>query len=226
MKRLTIAALLATGLVFAATLYLPVDIPPVNRILISVLEERLGAKVDYGSLRIYLWRSIQAERVEAMGSGGLAMTADKVAIEYDPLSLSAGRLRVTCDLEDVRFYRSAVIASLSDLLQIEPLGDMTFNEVRLELFVGARDTITDNLTMTSDKIVVRGSAFTDRDDNILCALEVKVHDDLTRDIPGEIRGSLFKDEPGPWSSVPVRIAGNYSSPRFSIITDYLRLNIS
>lgn len=226
MKKFTIAVLIIS-LFIAFTIYVPLSFYPLNNLLLNLLEKRLEAKIAYRSLKIYLWRSLTAEGIEALGKGGFGLSAEKGSIDYDLMSIITGRLHLVCELENVKFYKgSSIINSLSDILHMQPLGNVTFKSIEGNIFVGRFNTLTQDLTLLSDKIKIFGNAVTDRDDNIMCLLYFFMKDDLVNEIPEEIRDSLLHKEEGPWSSIYVGIMGNYKKPLLRIITDRFRMNIS
>lgn len=226
MRRSTISILII-GALLIFTIYVPIPLGPLKIILIKIFETRLDADIKCRSLKIHTWRSITAKEVEAYGKGGFALSAESVVFDYNIASVLTGRLHITCNLEDVKFYRSSsIINSLTDMLHIKPLGNQTFNTVRADLFVGRRDTLTQNLTMLSDEMKIFGNAITDRDDNIMSLLYIHLKEKVADDIPNEIRDALLKKEDGPWSSLYIGIMGNYRTPMLRIITERFRMNIS
>ncbi|MFH1753432.1 MAG: hypothetical protein ABH875_04545 [Candidatus Omnitrophota bacterium] len=224
-KRISVLAI--TSALIAATFYAPISFRPLNIFLTKAVEKRLDAKVSCRSVRLYLWRSITADGVKALGKNGFAVSADKASLEYDLLSLFSGRLHVKCSLSDVKFYKgSMVMNSLSDMLNIEPLGNMTFKAAEADLYLGWRDTVTHNLAIKNDNIKISGNALTDIESNINCLLCFSLKDEMTEEMPNEIRESLFRKEAGAWTSVCIGIMGNYKKPMLRIMTDNFRINIS
>lgn len=226
MKR-TIAALLIPMILVFITVLVPISFGPLNEALIRIIENRVGAKISCRSLNIYVWRSLVAEGVKAVGKGGFALSAEKAEISYDLTSLITGRLHVSCRLSDVKFYKgTTVMDSISDMLFIEPLGDMAFEKVKVDLFIGKQDTITHDLSLLSDNIRIYGKAFSDKDDNIKCLLRFDLKDELLKEIPEEIRGAIFNKEEDAWSNINVGLMGNYGKPNIRIITERIRMNIA
>lgn len=224
-KRVLFTAIIAA--LITATFYAPVSFRPLNIFILKALEEKLDAKITCRSVTIYLWRSIKAEGFQALGKKGFAVSADSVVVQYDPLSIFTGRLHVKCSLNNVKFYKGGTIMnSISDILNIEPLGKTIFKTAKADLYVGWRDTLTHNLLFESDKVRIRGNALTDIEKNINCFLCFSIKKDMTEEIPDEIRDSLFKKEAGSWTSVCVGIMGNYQKPMLRIMTDHFRINIS
>jgi len=223
MKKILLVLLLLSLL----TIYVPISFYPINRLLINALEDRLDAEIDCRSLKIYLWRSLVAKDVEAMGKGGFALSAENVVIDYDLISIVTGRLHAKCGLENVKFYKGgSIMNSLSDILQIKPLGNTTFKTVQADFYIGKDDTLTQNLTLLSDEIKILGNATTDKDNAIMCLLYFSIRDYVVSEIPKEIRDSLLQKEEGPWSSIYIGIMGNYKEPILRIITERFRINIS
>jgi hypothetical protein len=225
--RKTLIIIVGTALFVTATIYAPICFKPLNKLVISTVEKRLETKLAFGSLRFYIWESLIAEKIEALGKGGFGLKAEKATIDYDLTSLVTGRLHVTCRLDRVKFYKgSPLIDSVTDLLYIEPLGNITFDRMDADLFVGMEDTITQDLRLTSDKIRILGDAHSDKEDNVRCFLRFYLSDDIVKDIPDELKGTLLKSEGEGWSSLHVGIIGNYSKPIFRILTEGFKLNIS
>ena len=227
MKKKTVLFTAITAALITATFYAPISFRPLNIFILKALEERLDAKIACRSVTIYLWRSIKAEGFQALGKGGFAISADSVMVQYDPISIFTGRLHVKCSLSGVKFYKGGTIMnSISDMLNIEPLGNTTFRTAEADLFVGWQDTLTHNLILESDKMKIRGNALTDIERNINCFLCFSIKKDIADEIPDEIRDSLFKKETDSWTSVYVGIMGNYKKPLLRIMTDRFRINIS
>ncbi len=227
MKRKIIIALAIICTLVVLSVYIPVSFYPLNKTLIWLLEKRLDAKVACRSLKIYIWRSLVAEGVEALGKGGLALTAEKAVIDYDLISLITGRLQLKCNLDNVRFFKgSSIMNSLTDILQIQPLGNLTFHTMQSNFYVGRRDTLTQDLTLLSDKIKIFANAVTDRDDNIVSLLYFFLRDEIADEMPKELRDSLLQKEEGPWSSIYLGIMGNYKQPRLRLMTERFRMNIA
>jgi len=224
-KRIIVSAVICV--IFIVTLYVPVSFYPLNKILISLVEKRLDVDIALRSFKIYLWRSITANGLEALGEGGFALRAESATIDYDLISLSTGRLRLSCELENVEFYEAgSIINSLTDMLQIRPLGDITFKTARADLYVGKNDTLTQNLYLVSDRLKIFGNAVTDKDNNITCLLYFFLNREIVKEMPDKLRDSLLKKEDNQWSSMHVGIIGNYKEPKLSLITGQFRMNIS
>lgn len=221
---IALAVVLALGVY---SVYLPISFYPLNRAILKQLEKRLEAKIECRSLKIYPWRSFAAKGVTALGKGGFGLSADSVVLDYDLLSLTTGRLHVTCNLRDVNFYKtSTIMVSLTDLLQIKPLGNFTFNAVRGDLHVGKHDTLTQNLAFLSENIKIFGNATTDTENNITSLLYFFFSDTVIKEMPNELREVLLKKEEGSWYSLYVGITGNYREPLLNIRTEKFRMNIA
>jgi len=215
------------SVITAFSIYMPVSFGALNSLLVRNLEKRLHADISYDALRVYLWRSLTVDGLKGIGKGGFGFDADKVTVDYDLTSLVTGRLHLRCSFENARFYRSGnIVGSLVDMLQIEPLGNLTFKSIEGDLFVGRQDTLTQNFAMVSDNIKVFGNASTDIDDDIRVMAYILLNESLVDTIPKEIRGTLLQKEEGPWSSIYVRIMGNYKKPNLRIMTDRFRMNIA
>ncbi len=229
MKRLErgIAALAIAGIAIALALYGPIKFNPIKRAFIYALEKRLDAKISCRSLKIRPGRYIVISGLDANGKGGFGLTAKEVRFNYNLVSLITGRLHIRCNLEEVNLYKtSTIIDSLSGMLQIESLGNVLFDVVQADLFVGTTNTLAHNLIFLSNKIKIFGDALTERDNTIMCNFLLLLKDDLISDIPDEIRSSLLKSEGDSWSSLHVGIMGNYKKPSLRIITDRFRMNIT
>ena len=214
-------------LLIAATTYAPISFGPLNTLLIKLVEKRLDARIACRSLKIYLWRCLVADDIQVIGRGGFALSAEKATIHYDLVSIVTGRFHMRCNLDNGKFYRGGTIMnSLSDILYIQPLGNTTFETVQADLFVGRRDTVAHNLLLSSDKIKISGGALTDTNNNIKCLLSFSLDEDLTKEMPDEIKGSLFKNEQGARSNISVGIMGNYKKPTLRIMTERFRMKIS
>lgn len=225
--RKNIIALFIIIVFLILSVYIPISFSPLNKGLINLLEKRLDAEIECRSLKIYIWRSLIANGVEVFGKGGFALSADNVIVDYDLVSLMTGRFHLTCNLENVKFYKSSsIINSLSDMLHIQPLGNLTFKTINAKVYVGKSDTLTQDLTLLSDKIKIFGNAITDKDDTIMCFLYFFLKDDIVDEMPKEIRNPLLQKEEGPWSSVYVGIMGDYKKPVLRIMTERFRMNIS
>jgi hypothetical protein len=206
--------------------HIPISFYPLNRLLIRAAESRLKAEIRCRSLELYAGRKLVAKGIEAIGKGGFGLNAESAVIAYDPVSVITGRLHLACDFKNVNFYRAgSIMNSLSDMLQMRPLGDLTFDSITGDLYVGMTDTITQDINLTSDTLRIRGNAVTRRDDTILCFLKFLLKDEAAEDIPEEVRRSLLKKEEGSWSSIFVGIMGDYRKPSLRIITDHFRMNV-
>lgn len=222
----TLITLLVVLLVLILSIHIPISFYPLNKILINLLEKRLDAQIICRSLKIYIWRSIVAEGVRARGKGDIALSAKNAVINYDPISLITGRLHLRCDLENVNFYKTgSIINSLSDLLHIPPLGNLSFKTIEGDFYVGRHNTITHNLTFLGDKIKIFGNALTDKDNSIRCFLYFFLKNDIVNEMPKDIQDSLQRED-DQWSSIYVGIMGNYQRPLLRIITERFRMNIS
>ena len=222
----SIIVLSAMGLLIAMPAYVPLALNPLNKALIYALENRLNAKIKCRSLNVRLWRSVTASGIEALGSGGFAIKADRAVIDYDFLSLVTGRLHVKCKLEEAKFYKkSSIASSVTDLLHIEPIGNTTFNTVQGNFYVGRLDTLTQDLALIGNDIKIYINAVTDKNDNIKGLIRFFISDKIATDIPDEIRGTALQKEKGPWSSIDIGIMGNYQTPSIRIMTERFRMNI-
>lgn len=220
-------ALLVLSLVVVVTWYVPISLKPLNAFLIGQIGDRLDAEIKCGTFRIFLWDRLELEDLEAFGRGGFALSADKGRVEYNLASIIGGRLHVRCGLKKVRFYQGGTIMnSLSDMLYIDPIGNITFDDAMVEFFVGKEDTITHNLELASEKIRITGNALTDIKDNLRCRLRFYLSEEIAQGIPEEIRGTLLSQEGEGWYMAQVNIVGNYKKPVLRIMTQFLRMNIS
>lgn len=226
MKRRLIIFLIIT-LSIALSIYVPVSFYPLNKIILMAAEKRLDAKISCRNIKIYLWRSIIAKDIEAVGKGGFTVKADNGVIDYDLASLVTGRLHLRCGLENARFSRrSSIMNALTDLLGIEPIDGSAFHTVRGDFYVGRNDTLTQDLVFLNNGVKIIANSFTDREDNIRGSLYLFLNDDITKDIPQEVRVVLLRKEDGPWSSIYVGIMGNYERPSLRIMTERFKMNIA
>lgn len=224
MKKIIIAAI---AVLILASFFMPISLYPLNRLILNIAGDRLDAKINCSSLKINIWRYIAADNIEVVGKGGFGLTAEKLRVDYDLTSLVTGRLHLSCNLGNIKFYRSGTImSSVSDMLNIRPIGNRAFENASAELFVGKNDTITQDLFLIGDDVKIAGDAVTGKDDTIICLLRFFLNDSITEEIPEELRGSLLNKEDGPWSSIHIGIMGNYEKPRLRIITDRFKMNIS
>ncbi|MBL7069480.1 MAG: hypothetical protein ISS34_06440 [Candidatus Omnitrophica bacterium] len=226
-KKKKIILIAVIGILLVVTIYVPISFYPLNKLLIGVIEKRIDADITLRSFKIHLRRSLAATGIEVFGKGGFALRADSVEIDYDLISLTTGRLHLSCNLENVEFYEGgSIINSLTDMLQIRPLGGITFKTAHADLYIGKNDTLTQNLRLVSDKLKIFGNAVTDKDNNIFCLLYFFLNKEIVKEMPEALRNSLLKKEDNQWSSMHLGIMGNYKKPRLSLITGQFRMNIS
>lgn len=226
MRRGLIIFLIIT-LAIILSVYLPVSFYPLNKIILTAAGKRLDARISCRNMKIYIWRSIIAKEIEAVGNGGFSVKADKGVIDYDLASLVTGRLHLKCGLENAGFSRrSSIMNALTDLLDIEPIVTNAFHTVRGDFYVGYDDTITQDLVFLNDNVKIIVNAFTDTEDNIRGSLYLFLNDAVTGKIPKEVRAAILRKEDGPWSSIYVGIMGNYQRPALRIMTERFRMNIA
>jgi hypothetical protein len=219
--------LLIITLAIVLTIYVPISFYPLNKAVIAAAEERLDAKISCRSLKIYLWRSVVARGVEAVGKGGFIVTADNTTIDYDLISLLTGRLHLKCSMENVKFPKaSSIMNSLTDLLQIGRLSERPFHTVRGDFYVGRDDTLTQNLALLSDDLKILANACTDRDDNINSSVYFFLNEKIVSGIPRQVREGLLRKVDGPWYSIDIGIMGNYERPALRIMTEHFKMNIT
>ncbi len=223
----TIIVLLAITILCAITLYVPFSIWPFGRPMLMAIEKRTESKIAFRTLKVFLLRSLEANDVEAVSKEGFGARAGKACIKYDIRSLVTGRLHLVANFEEVSFYKSGTImTSISDMLCIKPIGNMVFDTLNVDLFIGREDTITHNLILENSQIRIKTKAVIDREDNVSCLIHISVSDALTKDIPDQVRETFFDDEGGGWLGIDIGIMGNYSKPVLRILTKRFRMNIA
>jgi len=207
--------------------YAPIPVFGITKLLLFPIEKRLNADIELGSLRVLLWRSIEAKRIEVAGNGGFGLKAKSVRIEYDLASVVSGRLHIRCEFEGVSFDKgSSIIDSVSSALNIDSLSGATFESVTGDFFVGLDDTITQDLTLEGREIRIVANAMTDKKDSVRCLLTIFLREDLAGGIPESASDSIFKNNEGPWRSFSVGIMGDYKKPSISILTKRYKINLS
>jgi hypothetical protein len=206
------------------TYYVPIPVFGITRLLLFPIEKRLNADIELGSLKVYLWRSIEAERIAAAGKGGFGLKAESARIGYDLASIVSGRLHIHCELEGVVFYKGgSIMDSVSGALNIDVLGGTAFEKVTGDFFVGPDDTITQDLTLDGEEMKIVANALTDKKDSIRCILTMHLREDLANEIPDRVRGEILEGGEGPWRKVSVGIMGNYKKPSINIVTERYKL---
>lgn len=208
--------------------FVPLSFPPLNAALVYALEKRFNADIDVASMRVRPLCSLSAEEIKITSKDGPAVIIKKGAFTYSLLDLfTAQRLGINCEFKDVTIYGKASILDLiTDLLNMEIPEDIKFSEIRGSFFIGMEDTITKDLTGTSEEIRFNADGVTGKDNSINLRIHLLLNDSLSASIPKEIRNALLEKEDGPWASFSVLITGDYKKPSLKLLNKLFRLDIT
>ena len=226
MKKLIIIILVLI-LLFVALYFIPISFLPLNRVVSYALEKRLDAHIECESMRLQLFKSLDAEGIKATGKGGIGILIKKGRFSYDLINLVTGRLKVDYTLQGITISGKASILDLiTDLLSMEPIKDIKFRDISGVFFIGRNDTITQGMTGIGDYITFYVDGVTRKDGSINLRLRLLLNEKLTSSIPSEVRNFILTKEEGPWSSISIGIAGNYKKPSLRLLSESFHLDIS
>lgn len=207
--------------------FVPISFPPLNRLILTVLEKRLDADIDCGSMSVKLFNSIEVENIIASGRNGMMITIKKGAFSYNPVSIfTTRRLHVACSLKDVAVLgKASILELITDLLYMDYFKDVVFNDVKGDFFIGINDTITKKLRGRSRQIKFDADGLTRKDNSINLRLSLSVIEDLVDSVSSEIKDTFLKKE-GRWYSILVGITGNYKKPSLRLMSENFRLDLT